>query len=117
MVPDVDRAPVELWKSHYRSVGLSDPVDSTDLIIVRKHGRVKVITGYGNRAIDEKGLNIYGAGSEDSFYRTMALRKLWKERLPQDVSLNMFILTPTDQNEEFVKLLMALPIMKLHEVV
>ena len=86
-------APVEWWKSLYRSVGVSDPVDSTDLIIVRKHGRVKVITGYGNGAIDEKGLEIYGAGSEDSFYRIMALCELWKEGLlPQDVSVNMFVL-------------------------
>jgi hypothetical protein len=36
MVPNVDRGPVEWWKSHYCSVGVSDPVDSTDLIIVRK---------------------------------------------------------------------------------
>ena len=48
----------------------------------------------------------------------MALRELWKEGLlPQDVSLNMFVLTPDDQNDEFLQLLMALPIMKLHEVV
>jgi hypothetical protein len=67
MVPIVDRAPVEWLKSHYRSVGVSDSVDSTAFIIVRKHGRVKVITGYTNEAIDEKGL--------------MALHELWKQGL------------------------------------
>ena len=118
MVPNVDRAPVEWWKTHYREVGVSDPVDSSDLIIVRNHGRVKITTGYTNGAVAEKGLEIYGAGSEDSFYRIMALRELWKEGLlPQDVSLNMFVLTPDDQNDEFLQLLMALPIMKVHEVV
>jgi hypothetical protein len=79
MVPNEVRTPVEWWKLHYLSVGVSDPVDSAGLIIVRKHGRVKVITGYGNGAIDEKGLEIYGAESEDSFYQIMALRELWEE--------------------------------------
>ena len=73
--PNVDRAPVEWWKSHYHSVGVSNLVDITILIIVRENGLVKMITGYTNGAIDEKGLEIYGGGSKDSFYRILALRE------------------------------------------
>jgi hypothetical protein len=35
-------------------------------IIVRSYGRVNVITGYENGAINEKGMKIYEAVSEES---------------------------------------------------
>ena len=78
-----------------------DPVDSHNVIIVRSHYRVKMITGYMNGTIVEKDVEIYGAASEDSFYRIVALRELYGAGFVIDyLSTNIFVLTPCVQQHE-----------------